>query len=279
MGFKKFLDKVIDKIEDVTDDIKDARDEKRKRKEMAEGERLEFENKVNDLLDKFEIPDFDKFLMKYLNNKPEPKKEVDKDTGRTREIRPSRKDYLDFVWKHLDETEINYNQLKDFALKNRVVSPSFFGDARDEAFEKSDFDSIVNSIRVGFEPEKIRNEEHLEAQLTIFLKAKFPDRKVQRQLTTKNGDQLDIVVDDKYVFELKVPTNRAQLRNLSAQIEEYIEQYPNLCVVIADTSGIQEDNNGEPIEANLTQNIKEYADKYKVKYGVPTVVYDIVTRK
>jgi len=277
MGFKKFLGKVADKIEDKADDIKEAREERREAKREEEAKQEEFENKVDDLLDKFEIPDFDKFLMRYLNNKPEPEEEEDEDTGRIRKIRPSRKDYLDFVWDHLNENEINYNQLKDYALKNKIINPSFFGDTRDEEFEKSDFESIVNAVQVGFEPEKIRNEEHLEAQLTIFLKAKFPDRKVDRQITTKNGDQLDIVIDDKYVFELKVPKTRTHLRNLSAQIEEYVEQYPNLCAVIADTSGVKEDDND--VEANLTQYIKEYADKYKVKYGVPTIIYDIVTRK
>jgi len=278
MGFKKFLGKVAEKIEEKAEDIKEAREEKRQRQEMERGERLAYENKINDLLDKFEIPDMDKFLKRYLNELPEGEEIVDEDTGRSR-IKPAgRKEYLDFFWEHLDDGDINYNHLKDFALKNRITSPSFFGDKRDEEYEKSDFESIVNSVKVGFEPEKIRNEEHLEAQLTIFLKAKFPDRKIQRQLTTKNNDILDIVVDDKYVFELKVPTSRSHLRNLSAQIEEYIEQYPNLCVVIADTSGVQ-DQNGEPVEANLTQHIKEYADKYKVKYSVETLVYDIVTRK
>lgn len=290
MGFKKFLGKVADKIEDVAEDIKESREEKRRQEEKARAEewqreekareyREEMENKVNRLLDKFEIPDFDNFLMKYLNDKPETEKEYDKETGKTREYRPSRKDYLEFVWDHLDDDEINYDQLKDFALKHRIVSPSFFGDLKNEEFEKTDFESIINSIRVGFEPEKITDEEHLEAQMTIFLKAKFPDRKIERQLTTKNGELLDIVIDNKYVFELKVPRNRTHLRNLSAQIEEYIEQYSNLCVVIADTSRIQEDSKGEPVEANLTQHIKEYADKYKVKYGVQTLVFDIVTRR
>lgn len=290
MGFKKFLGKVADKIEDVAEDIKESREEKRRqeeksraeewqRKEKARKYREEIENKVNRLLDKFEIPDFDNFLMKYLNDKPETEKEYDEETGKTRAYRPSRKDYLEFVWDHLDDDEINYDQLKDFALKHRIVSPSFFGDSKSEEFEKSDFETIINSLKVGFQPEAITNEEHLEAQLTIFLKAKFPDRKVQRQLTTKNGDQLDIVVNDKYVFELKVPRNRTHLRNLSAQIEEYVEQYPNLCVVIADISRLQMDGSGDVIEANLTQNIREYADKYKTKFGVETLVFDILTRK
>ena len=271
MGLGKFLGK-------VADDIKERRQEKRESQRIAEEEYLEFTNKVNDLLDKFEISNFDNFLMKYLNNKPESTVEVDVETGKIIETKPSRKNFLDFVWSHLDDHEINYNQLKDFALKHRIVTPSFFGGARDEKFEQSDFESIIKTVRDEFEPEKIQNEEHLEAQLTIFLKAKFSDRKVQRQVITKNADKLDIVVDDKYVFELKVPKSRSVLRDLNAQIEEYVEQYPNLCVVIADTSGVQDDN-GDTVEANLTQNIKEYADKYKVKHGVTTIIYDIVTRK
>lgn len=271
MGLGKFLGK-------VATDIKERRADKREAQKMAEDEYREFEDNVNTLLDKFEITDFNKFLMKYLNNKPESKEEVDEVTGNIMETKPSRKDFLNFIWKHLDDKEINFNQLKDYALKNKVVSPRFFGDPRDEAFEKSDFESIVDEVQNSFEPEKIRNEEHLESQLIIFLKAKFPDRKINRQITTKNGDQLDIVVDNQYVFELKVPKNRTHLRNLSAQIEEYVEQYPHLCVVIADTSGVKEED-GEPVEANLTQDIKEYADKYKEKYSVQTIIYDIVTRK
>lgn len=278
MGFKKFFGKVAGKIEKKTENIKENRKEKRKATKIAEEEYLEFTNKVNDLLDKFEISNFDNFLMKYLNNKPESTVEVDVDTGKIIETKPSRKNFIDFVWSHLDDHEINYNQLKDFALKHKIITPSFFGDARDEKFEQSDFESVIKTVRDEFEPEKIQNEEHLEAQLTIFLKAKFSDRKVQRQVITKNNDKLDIVIDDKYVFELKVPKSRNVLRDLGAQIEEYVEQYPHLCVVIADTSGVQDDD-GDTVEANLTQNIKAYADKYKVKYSVQTIVYDIVTRK
>jgi len=279
MGFKKFFGKVADKIEDKAGDIKKGREEKREAQRKADDEYLEFTNKVNDLLDKFEISNFDNFLMDYLNNKPKSTEEVDVDTGKIIKTNPSRKNFLEFIWSHLDNHEINYNQLKDFALKKRIITPSFFGDARNEKFEQSDFESIIKTVRDEFEPEKIRNEEHLEAQLTIFLKAKFPDRKVNRQVTIKNRNQLDIVIDDKYVFELKVPKSRNVLRDLSAQIEEYVEQYPNLCVVIADTSGVKEEDDGEPVEANLTQNIKEYADKYKVKHNVTTIIYDIVTRK
>ena len=242
--------------------IKDSIEDRQERKREEQEEQEEYDDKVNDLLDKFEIPDFDDFLMNYLNKKPEPEYEEDKDTGRDRKINPGRKEYLDFTWEHLEKDEIHYNHIKDFALKNQIVSPSFFGEKSDEGYEKSDFENIINSIKAHFEPEKILDERDLESQLIIFLKAKYPERKIQRQVTIKGGDILDILIDDKYVLELKVPKARPDLRNLSAQLEEYKEEYPNLCAIIFE---LEE-------ELNLYDDIMEYVDKYKRNYGIPSIV-------
>ena len=242
--------------------IKDSVEERRERKRAENEEWEKHENKVNSLLDKFEIPDFDNFLISYLNKKPEPRYEEDKDTGRESKVRPSRKEYLDFVWEQLEKDEINYNHLKDFALNNTIVSPSFFGEKSDEGYERSDFEGIINSIKADFEPEKILDERDLESQLMIFLKAKYPARKIQRQVTIKGGDILDILIDDKYVFELKVPKARTDLRNLGAQLEEYKEEYPNLCVVICE---LEE-------ELNISHDIIEYVDKYKRNYSIPSIL-------
>ena len=246
----------------ILDKVKKSLDERRERRREEQAEWEKFENKVNPLLDKFEIPDFDNFLMKYLNKKPEPEFEEDRDTKRQRKINPGRKEYLDFIWEHLEKDEINYEHLKNFALKKRIVSPSFFGEISDEAYEKSDFENIINSIRSHFEPEKILDERDLESQLIIFLKAKYPDRKIQRQVTIKGGDILDILIDDKYVLELKVPKERSDLRNLSAQLEEYKEEYPHLCAIIFDLID----------ENNLSSDITEYVDKYKRNYHVPSII-------
>jgi len=139
---------------------------------------------------------------------------------------------------------------------------AFFGEKPDEGYEKSDFENIINSIKAHFEPEKILDERDLESQLIIFLKAKYPERKIQRQVTIKGGDILDILIDDKYVLELKVPKARPDLRNLSAQLEEYKEEYPNLCAIIFE---LEE-------ELNLYDDIMEYVDKYKRNYGIPSIV-------
>ena len=276
VGFKKILGKVAGKIEDKAGDIKEARQERRKQHEIEEAEFRKEEQKITDLLDKFEIPDFEKLFDKVIGSQPSLAYDIDKDTGKEVLKRPLRREYLDFVLDNIHDEELSYQQLKDFAIRHKIIPPSFFGEDSDVVGNINDFENIINSIHRGFDPERITNEEHLQSQLTVFLKAKFPDMKVEREVKTKQGDLLDIVVDDKYVFELKVPKNRTQLRNLSAQVEEYIEQYPNLCVVIADISKADLE---EELESNLTQNITEYTDKYKVKFGVQTLIFNIQTRK
>ena len=60
--------------------------------------------------------------------------------------------------------------------------------------------------------------------LAVFLNA-VTDTKVDREVRTKSGDKIDILIDDNYVLELKVPSGKDSLRSLSAQIEESIEHY------------------------------------------------------
>ena len=126
---------------------------------------------------------------------------------------------------------------------------------------KSDFESMINAIESDFEPEKITDEEHLQAQLSIFLKAKFPNAIVEREVKTERGDRIDVLVDGKFAFELKVPDERVKLRNLMAQLEEYKEQYNDICAIILDNQSL-----------DLSDTIKEYAEKYKSKLGVRSII-------
>lgn len=261
LGWKKILGDIKEKTSDYMEKKRQEREIRERELRKEEAKRLVYEVEVDRLLDKFEIPDFDKFLTRVLGKKPEPEIEIDENTQKQTKINPSRKGYLDYVWKHLNLDEINFQQLKDFAVKERIVSPSFFGEETDVEEEKREFDELINAIKSSFEPEKITDEEHLQSQITIFLKAKFPDRKVSREMTTKLGDKLDIAVDDKYVFEVKVPTDRTVLRNLSAQLDEYHQEYPNLCAIIFDNT-----------ELNLSPVINDYVDKYKRDYGVRSIV-------
>jgi len=165
--------------------------------------------------------------------------------------------------------------LKDYALKAKIVAPSFFGIESKEVGNESDFKNIINSIKADFEPEKITDEKELQAQLTIFLKAKFPELKIERELVTKSGNKLDIVIDNDYVLELKVPKSRTILRDLGAQLEEYAEEYPDLCAVIADTSGNKLPD-GKILD--ITEDINDYADKYLRKFKVPSIILNVRMR-
>jgi hypothetical protein len=203
----------------------------------------------------------------------------DKKTDTTYERPMTRKEYIEDIYEYLRSKEITFEHLKDFALKAKIVAPSFFGIESKEINDNRDFENIINSIKADFEPENIKDEKELQAQLTIFIKAKFPELRVEREVLAKSGDKLDIVINDDLVLELKVPKNRTHLRNLSAQLEEYSEEYPNLCVVIADISGqVSISNDGTVLEARLTENIKEYTDRYLRKYKVPSIVLNVGMR-
>ena len=87
---------------------------------------------------------------------------------------PIRGDYVQFIYKQLNNNEITYNQLKKYALKQKLVSPSFFSHDEENKYDENDFKKIIDSIKNNFKPEKIKDEEHLESQLVIYLKTIFP---------------------------------------------------------------------------------------------------------
>ena len=266
MGFKDWVDKKLEEREE------------RKRLEEIERQKQEEEfQKFLEILEKFEIPQMKEFCKNFLVAEPQDEIHEDEKTGRRQVIKADRQSHVDFISSYYESGQLKLDQLKDYALKHKILTPSYFGVESAEAGDRREFERIINSIRADFQPENIQNEEHLQSQLTIFLKAKFPDMKVEREVRTKSGDKLDIIVDNKYVLELKVPKSRTDLRNLSAQLEEYTEEYPYLCAVIADISQAQNDN-VLVVEPKLAENIKDYVDKYKVKLGVPSIVFDVKIR-
>jgi len=279
MGFKKLLG-------DITDKIKEENEKRKERKRISEEvdakARAEFNKQwaiFEKLLDKFEMKDFKDFCDNILGVGPPAEYGKDSD-GREVEYSLNRDSYVNFIKKYFIDGPIQLSQVQDFALKRKIIAPSFFGVESQEVGTKRDFENIINSIKTHFQPERIHDEKELQAQLVIFLKAKFPEMKIDREITTKSGDKLDILIDDKYVLELKVPKKKTHLRNLSAQLEEYSEEYPNLCAVIADISDEGRISNDDiDVEARIAELIKEYADKYMMKYKVPSVILNVGMRR
>ena len=275
MGWKKLLGDAKGKIDDYQEKKRIETEEQDRIDAGTQKEFLEYTNKVNELLEKFEISNFNSFSERYLNVATPTITERNEKSNTTYERPLRRSEYLSSVWYHLNQQEITFQQLKDFALKAKVVAPSFFGIESKEVGNERDFESIIKSIKDDFQPEKITDEKELQSQLMIFIKAKFPELNAETEFVTKSGNELDIVIDDDYVLELKVPKSRTVLRNLGAQLEEYAEEYPNLCAVIADISGYKLPD-GKTL--NITEDINDYADKYLRKFKVPSIILNVRMR-
>ena len=258
-------------------------DAEQAKKEMAakeERKRLRFD--LEKLLDKYDMSDLNDFCSKYLGEAPA-SREILKD-GTERELKPNRHTFVNFILEYYDKGQLRAEQIKDFSLKHRIVTPSFFSDETESKVgNENELSDILDVIAEKFKPEAIIDEKELQGQLAVFLKAVYPDRKVEREVTTKRGDKIDILIDDNYVLELKVPSGKYALRSLSAQIEEYMEEFPLLAVVMADKSDLVSDQDDSEfydpdLEKGLTKKIIEYADKYKVKYGAKTLIFSVKKR-
>ena len=189
---------------------------------------------------------------------------------------PTRDDYDVFVFIFVMAQTFSVEQQHNWFIRHGFASASDFKTGETSSVNasqqgtmpastpketKSDFESMINAIESDFEPEKITDEEHLQAQLSIFLKAKFPNAIVEREIKTERGDRIDVLVDGKFAFELKVPDERVKLRNLMAQLQEYKEQYSDVCAVILDNQNL-----------NLSDTIREYAERYQSKLGVRSII-------
>ena len=282
--------------------------------EQEERERIQEENKkhrfeIQNLLDKFTIKQLREFCTSYIGALPDDELEVDDDDEKE-SIRPEpkklgfrvpkrklswkkdpatrgRRVYTEFIWKCIEEGDIRYQQLKDFAINNRIVSPSFFGTETKAIGSDSELHTILDAIEEDFDPEKIMDEKELQGQIAVFLKTRFKGKEVEREVPMLEGSRernfVDIVVDNVYALEVKLPTTRTQLRNLKGQLEEYQEKYPFLGVVIGDKTKLVTDSSDtefydSQFEENLPVWIKEYTDKYKVDLGIRSVVFNIIRR-
>ena len=262
---------------------KTPEDAEQAKKEMAakeERERLRFD--LEKLLDKYDMSDLNNFCSKYLGEAPV-SREILRD-GTERELKPNRHTFVNFILEYYDKGQLRAEQIKDFSLKHRIVTPSFFAnETESKVGNENELNDILDVIDEKFKPEAIIDEKELQGQLAVFLKAVYPDKKIEREVTTKGGDKVDILIDDNYVLELKVPSGKDSLRSLSAQIEEYMEEFPLLAVVIADKSDLVSDQDDSEfydpdLEKGLTKQIIEYADKYKVKYGAKTLIFSVKKR-
>lgn len=149
-----------------------------------------------------------------------------------------------------------------------------FGKKKEEQFYDSigdpmqnDFENIINSVKEYFIPEPIADEKELQGQLAVFFRTKYPERDVQREVSIGRGSRVDIVIDQRFAFELKVPRNRVVMRDLVAQLDEYSETFPKLCAVLL------------IFDPSLMSIAEEYSEKFKQQCNAETIIIDGGTKR
>ena len=99
---------------------------------------------------------------------------------------------------------------------------------------------IIEAVK-NFRPEPIYDENDLEKQLYQYLKAKFPDLPVRRQVKLGEGLKIDLKVGPCGI-ELKVPKSRSHLQRLIGQVRDYSE-YLNCVIAVVFDAGVVKDLN------------------------------------
>ena len=114
----------------------------------------------------------------------------------------------------------------------------------------NEFKETLQDIRLNFKPEEVRDEEELEKLLVQFLKIRYPDKDIERQVSTLKG-RIDVVIGGKYGIEIKIAESKEKLRNLVGQIEDYCEvpNYQQIAAVVLDIGKLS------------SEDINEYAKK------------------
>ena len=244
------------------------------------------EKKATKILQEMEIPELKELCKNLIGSAPRNKlKLLDKKGNEKLEfVDPiSRQDYDDFYEHYVELGEVTERMLAKYLVnhgyldkndKDYVYITTHNEDDDDDDEEKDDekesksdesdyfMDSVILKLERNFEPEKVYDEKELQNLLRSFLQQAFPDATVEREVNLKHvRSSIDIVINGKYAIEAKIPNDRTALRNLSAQLEEYQEEYPNLIAFILNNE-----------DHDLADDIKYYTDRYKSKLGIESVV-------
>ena len=139
-------------------------DAEKEKAAKEERERLRFD--LEKLLDKYDMSDLNNFCSKYLGEAPT-SREILQD-GTERELKPNRHTFVNFILEYYDKGQLRAEQIKDFSLKHRIETPSFFSDETESKVgNENELNDILDVIDEKFKPEIIIDEKELQGQLEI----------------------------------------------------------------------------------------------------------------
>ena len=135
-----------------------------------------------------------------------------------------------------------------------------------ESIEQEDYEDesrlvpILKIMSEEFQPEPVESEKEFQSTLVSWLRGRFPENSFDREIPLENGSFADIVIDEDFALELKIPKSRTDFRNLTAQLDEYSEYFSELSAVILVT------------DESLEKLAMEYSERYGEKSGAYTVI-------
>jgi len=210
----------------------------------------------NRILNKLEMKDLKKLCKTYGIGEPSPY-ETDLITGERRRIKLTRGHYINYIMFRL-----NLKQIEEYCNRHRIdiwdiirEKEQVIEKIRSEPKEKiktskedkvtkieikrqPEFDVILDTIENEFQDiacdMNIRDESEFRKQLVIFLRTKLPN-KIEEEYKTSKG-RLDILIDKKYVLELKYADNKGTLEKGIAEIKRYGKQFDNIAFIILDVN-------------------------------------------
>ena len=245
------LGKIIKSVKDTTSSVKN---EIQMREEIA--------YKKERILSRFTISDLKKLCKEHIGTEPKPyytdpitgnriKRTLDKDAYiKFIRDRVTLENIIDFAgknktgisdllaeWQQTENQSASQNISTNIPQTTQITSgeniqknKSSVQQEKPEVTDLNDFDSILDFIKNKFHPNPVRDETELENQLVQFLRPKYGDA-IQEQVPTPYG-KIDLILFNKYALELKLATNKNNLRDMEGQLRDYKKAYPNLAAII-----------------------------------------------
>lgn len=134
-----------------------------------------------------------------------------------------------------------------------------------ESIEQEDYEDesrlvpILKIMSEEFQPEPVESEKEFQSTLVSWLRGRFTGNQFDREFSIKGVGIPDIVIDDIFALELKIPNSKTDFRNLYAQLKEYSVYFSELSAVILVTN------------ESLEKLAIKYSEEYE-KLGVYTVI-------
>lgn len=123
-----------------------------------------------------------------------------------------------------------------------------------------EFSNICIDIEDNFIPETVHKEDHLQAQLFQWLSARYDYLKISRESPFGMGNRADILINDRFAFELKLVDQRTKLRDLLGQLKEYCDNFDYVCAVLFFT------------EQKIFNESQTYVEEYDRLFGVRSIL-------